>query len=292
VVTWDVGDFGSVQDCRRILPAYCSNIKSRLNNRCRLCFSRVGVAAYLSAVFVCLPSSPWPESRPSFASRNVFSTSLHSNSVSITRLEKALKAEVITMSSDSGCKSIPESIHESIADFSSDYKASTIGMNFTPHTTVKNEDHDSLEYGYDKPKTPSSSVPWPGSTFIIRCVSTGEVITLLKGEVVMARPGGPGSIHWVCEETKGWLGFRNPVSGKTLGHSHGEMLCCVQDHHRSCEYFCARMSPEGGYVLLMTDWKDSWTMWYLTVVEEGGTRKLTKTEKGSQDATVWEFIKV
>ncbi|KAF2105950.1 hypothetical protein BDV96DRAFT_675917 [Lophiotrema nucula] len=47
-------------------------------------------------------------------------------------------------------------------------------------------------------KIADSTVPWPGSTFIIRALSSGaeKVLTLLDGNVVLAPPGGRGSIHW------------------------------------------------------------------------------------------------
>ncbi|KFY29347.1 hypothetical protein V493_02396 [Pseudogymnoascus sp. VKM F-4281 (FW-2241)] len=66
-------------------------------------------------------------------------------------------------------------------------------------------------------ETSFSSIPWPGSTFIIRSVSSGRVITLLNGDVELSAPGGRGSIHWACVETNGWLGFQNLASGEFLG---------------------------------------------------------------------------
>lgn len=41
-----------------------------------------------------------------------------------------------------------------------------------------------------------SSVPWPGSTFILRCVSNGKVPTLLEGKIVLAPPG---TLQGICE---------------------------------------------------------------------------------------------
>ena len=98
----------------------------------------------------------------------------------------------------------------------------------------RNDDDDSSTYTI---KTPSESVaadyldgrdplggagtcpylgPWPDSTFIIRSVPSEHVITLQDGKVALTRADGRGSIYWVCVETKGWLGFRNTVSGKFL----------------------------------------------------------------------------
>jgi len=105
----------------------------------------------------------------------------------------------------------------------------------------------------------------------------------------MARPGGRGSIHWSCEETKGWLGFRSPISGKYLGHNKQGRFSCFAKGHYEWEYFSPRMSPDGGYVLLMTHWE---RLWYVEVVEQDGVRKPAKTDRGMQYATIWEFIKV
>ncbi len=135
----------------------------------------------------------------------------------------------------------------------------------------------------------SSSVPWPGSTFIIRCVSSGHVITLLDGQIVLTQPGGRGSIHWECVETKGWLGFRNPVSGRFLGHDAKGRLCCAVGRHQGWENFSARMRPEGGYVLLMTHFE---RLWHVGIVVDQGVEKLAKISDGGSDGIVWEFIKV
>lgn len=138
----------------------------------------------------------------------------------------------------------------------------------------------------------SSLVPWPGSTFTIRSVSSGRVLTLLDGQIELIQPpllGGRGSIHWACVETKGWLGFRNIVSGKFLGHDSKGRLCCSAEQHRGWEYFCVRMRPEGGCVLLMTHWDG---LWHVGIKKDQGVEKLAKIENGASNAIVWEFDKV
>src|ERR1700744_5628328 len=50
----------------------------------------------------------------------------------------------------------------------------------------------------DPSRTAASWVPWPGSTYILRCASSGRVVTLLDGPVVLAASGGRGCIHWDC----------------------------------------------------------------------------------------------
>jgi hypothetical protein len=158
----------------------------------------------------------------------------------------------------------------------------------TPPETVAADLLDDYD-PFGGPKLSSSSVPWPGSTFIIRSASSGHVITLLDGQIVLAPPGGRGSIHWACVETKGWLGFQNPVSGRFLGHDIKGRLCCSGERHQGWENFCVRMRPEGGYVLLMTHFE---RLWHVGINLEQGVEKLAKIGNGGSDGIVWEFVKV
>ncbi len=132
-------------------------------------------------------------------------------------------------------------------------------------------------------------VPWPGSNFIIRSVSSGQVITLLEGHIVLAEPGGRGSIDWACVETKGWLGFRNVVSGKFLGHDVEGRLCCSAERHHLWEAFCVRMRPQGGCVMLMTHYE---RLWHVGIKVEHGRERLAKIEDGGSGGIVWEFVQI
>ena len=135
----------------------------------------------------------------------------------------------------------------------------------------------------------SSSVPWPGSSFIIRNTSSGHVITLRDGQVMLAPPGGRGSIHWACVDNKGWLGFQSPVSGRFLGHNfHGNLLCSAAQQ-QGWENFCVRLRPEGGFLLLMTHWD---RLWYVGSYVENGMEKLRKVADKESDGIIWEFVKV
>lgn len=156
----------------------------------------------------------------------------------------------------------------------------------TPPESVATDvpDHHDLLGGA---KPISMLVPWPGSTYIIRSVASGHVVTLLDGRILLTQPGGRGSIHWVCEETKGWLGFRNTVSGKFLGHDKWGKLSCFADRHRGWEHFCNRPRPEGGCVLLMKHWD---SLWQIGIKEEQGEEELAKIENG--DGVGLEFCKV
>jgi hypothetical protein len=158
----------------------------------------------------------------------------------------------------------------------------------TPPETVTADLLDDLDpLSDDKPS--SSAVPWPGSTFIIRSASTGDVITLRDGQIVLDQSGGRGSTHWACLENKGWLAFQNPVSGTFLGHDLGGRLCCVAVRPQGWENFCVRLRPEGGYILLMTHYDK---LWQVGTKLEQGRRRLAKVENGKIDGITWEFVKV
>jgi hypothetical protein len=158
----------------------------------------------------------------------------------------------------------------------------------TPPETVSIDLDDHDPFGGAEPD--SFLVPWPGSTFIIRSVSSGQVMTLLDGQIVLAPLGGRGSIHWACVETKGWLGFRNLVTCEFLGHNgKNGGLCCKAKKHQDWEKFCVRMRPEGGCIMLMTHWEK---LWPVGIKVEQGVETLAKIEKGGSDGIAWEFIKV
>ena len=169
-----------------------------------------------------------------------------------------------------------------------DHDNSTVCTTTTPPETVSADLQDDDEpFGGAGPG--SFLVPWPGSTFIIRSVSCGHVITLLDGQIALTQPGSRGSIYWVCVETNGWLGFRNTVSGKFLGHDAKGRLCCSAERHQRWEYFCFRMRPEGGCILLMTHYERLWHVGFKT---EQGVEKLAKIGDEGSDGVVWEFARV
>ncbi|KAL8971580.1 MAG: hypothetical protein Q9197_003201 [Variospora fuerteventurae] len=152
-----------------------------------------------------------------------------------------------------------------------------------------------------------SLVPWPNSTFVIRCVSSGRVITLLEGQITFTTlpprgrhhgggGGGGGSVHWACVESNGWLGFLNIVSGRFLGHDSKGKLCCTAARQRGWEHFCVRKRPEGGYVLLMRHYDGVCCVGVKKEEEQGRVvEKLAKLEDAAAAAgsstggIVWEF---
>ncbi|KAL5344726.1 hypothetical protein ACLOAV_010418 [Pseudogymnoascus australis] len=163
----------------------------------------------------------------------------------------------------------------------SDRDNSTI---YTPTTTSDtftadlSEDHDQ-----------SSGVPSHDSTFIIRSVSSGHVITLLDGQVVLAPPGGRGSIHWACVETKGWFGFRNRISNKFLCHAWNGRLECSATQHDGWRHFSITPVPKGGYIMQMLDF---WTLRPIVINEENGLQKLGRTGIKLSDGIIWEFVRI
>jgi len=170
----------------------------------------------------------------------------------------------------------------------SDVDSSIVDSAVTPPETVVADLLDE-EDPLQATKPTSTSVPWPGSTFVIRSVSSWDVITLLDGQVVLAPLSSRGSAQWECVETKGWLGFRNPISGHFLGHDSRGRLCCSAERQQGWENFCVRARPTGGYVLLMTHFE---RLWHVGIKEEKGVEKLAKIGDGGSDGIVWEFVLV
>ena len=93
--------------------------------------------------------------------------------------------------------------------------------------------------------------PEPGTTYTIRSVSCGKVITLLEGKIELTEPNEFGCSHWACEDNDGWIGFRNRVSGGFLGNDTSGRVCCTSKVHGKTERLCTRMTPNEGCILLM-----------------------------------------
>ena len=171
-----------------------------------------------------------------------------------------------------------------------DTDGTSIDTAITPPETISpklTDDNDNLSRSASY--LSSYSVPKPGSTFIIRSVSSRNIITLLKGQVVLAPPGSFGSPHWECVETDGWLGFRNIASYGFLGRNDQFLLCCSVKWHRGHEKFHVRSRPEGGFFLLLTHWGK---LQPVGIKEEKGQKKLAMTENGNTSEIVWEFVEV
>ncbi|KAI0836035.1 hypothetical protein F5Y06DRAFT_275056 [Hypoxylon sp. FL0890] len=137
--------------------------------------------------------------------------------------------------------------------------------------------------------TPKETSPWPGNTYIIRHPVSGRQITLVRGELVLERhTGDQGGYHWICVEKDGWLGFCDPVHSTYMGMDHGGGPGYISKvkHHKSCEFFCTRRHPNGGYIIL-TQSKDLQKLRKMGTEPDG--HKLVQTDG---EGTAWEFVKV
>ncbi|KAF2022506.1 hypothetical protein EK21DRAFT_83210 [Setomelanomma holmii] len=155
---------------------------------------------------------------------------------------------------------------------------------YTPATTAEDATIDVVK-DHASPKW----VPSHGSTVIICSVSCKNVLTLLDGHVVLAPPGGRGSILWACVETEGWLGFRSCVTNKFLCHGWDARLKCSAEQKDSSRHFTITPVPKGGYIMQMLDW---WTLRSIVINAENGLQELGRTGDKLTDGVVWEFLEV
>jgi len=156
----------------------------------------------------------------------------------------------------------------------------------TPATSVydsQQDDHDTMS----TLESTISSFPEPDSTFIIKSTSSGLAIAVSEGKVVQAPPGGK-ECHWVCIQTDGWLGFRNPVSGKFLGRNDDWHMACVATAHERHEWFHVRSRQEGH--VLMQIHKEM--LRPVGFTGAGETKTLAMMENWASKEIHWEFIRV
>lgn len=146
-------------------------------------------------------------------------------------------------------------------------------------------------------RTPVEACPWKGDTFIIRDPESHCAMALRDGVLGLYPEDEYGNgmyrygrdSYWHCvENEKGWLGFRNAVSGTYIGHNNKRenwKLGATAVGHREWEWFCTRQHPDGGHVLLIKH-NDG-----LKTTAVGGHRK-RELVVGQGRGTSWEFIKV
>ncbi|KAI2477971.1 hypothetical protein Ptr902_10654 [Pyrenophora tritici-repentis] len=154
---------------------------------------------------------------------------------------------------------------------------------YTPTTTTENVPTGLVE-GHDV----RSRVPTHGSTYIIRAVSSENVMTLLDGQVILAPIGSRGCIYWTCVETEGWLGFRSCSSKKFICYDWHARLKCTAEQKDGHRQFTITPVPKGGYIMQMLDW---WRLRPIVLNPENGAQKLARTGDMLSDGIVWEFIK-
>lgn len=92
----------------------------------------------------------------------------------------------------------------------------------TPRTTAMDflEEKDHAEHS----TLPTHSMPLPGKIYIISSIESDRVLSLHSGKICLLPPDILGSsVHWICEESRGWLGFKNMATGEC--HVHPSRLC-------------------------------------------------------------------
>jgi hypothetical protein len=143
-----------------------------------------------------------------------------------------------------------------------------------------------LQNGY----TLQSSTPTDGSLFIIRDVSSGHVISLDNGNVVLTPLSNGGIYRWQCVEAEGFFRFLEPRSNKFLCHTMwNPQLECTAGHNDWYRNFSITLIPEKGFVMSMPHWSELRSIVRST---DNNLQKLEKTGKRLSDGIVWEFTRV
>ena len=133
--------------------------------------------------------------------------------------------------------------------------------------------------------------PEPGTTYIIRSVSCGRVITLLEGNIELTEPNDYGCSHWACVDKDGWIEFRNRVSGGFLTYDYFGKLCCASQVVEKTERFCTRMTPNEGCVLIML-YQDGLHHLGIQGADSMKTLFINGHRCGKVNKLGWEFIMV
>jgi len=133
---------------------------------------------------------------------------------------------------------------------------------------------------------PATDVPWPGNTYLIRDRGSKRFVTLKDGIVSLMVEGDRGGQLWECQDGgahEGWIGFRNSVSGRFLGHDNDWNLRVENDRLDWWEEFAVRQYPDGGYVLYL---RHGDGLWHIGL---NGDR-LAKVD-GDSPRLQWDFVK-
>ena len=135
----------------------------------------------------------------------------------------------------------------------------------------------------------SFEVPVPGHVNIIKDVTTKRVIALHEGKIILTEPDWRDSFYWACTEVKGWLGFKNTVSGRYLGHNLQGWIVCSANEQKGWEFFLPRVMPNRSYLLSMTHYDE---LRHLNSKIDKGTVRLTKLEDDETEQKQWQFLKM
>lgn len=153
----------------------------------------------------------------------------------------------------------------------------------TPRTESASYDFTRLNRG----------APLPGRIYKIISVSCGRQIMILNGQVMLASPEELGSPYWACEQHDTWLSFRNPATGKLLGHDSGNpgLIRCDAQNRLQWEQMLAipHTRTKGAFSILTEYWYGRRSIGLYEV--EGGTR-LCRIVEGHDPGVAWVFSEV
>lgn len=152
---------------------------------------------------------------------------------------------------------------------------------FTPPESVSFDLQDKLD-------SFSNTIPSAGSTFLILSAQERRVVSVVGGKIVLSEDYNDSASKWKCEESNGYLGFRNCASGLLLGRDKNWKLSCFATRHRNWEWFRAYAKPEG-YVLIMPMWDELYPVGYR---EEGRRRFLSTIKNWESEPILWKFSEV
>ncbi|KAI0467317.1 hypothetical protein F4859DRAFT_525962 [Xylaria cf. heliscus] len=138
--------------------------------------------------------------------------------------------------------------------------------------------------------SPVASVPEPGKTYKIVEIVSERAITLIGGRLVpVLDVGTRGGWQWDCEENPdGWIGFRNAVSGRYLGHDNKGGYIAQANKLDAWESFTLRPRTAGGYNLCV---KHGSKLKPMGISDDGSESKLVDAQS-YEEAARWEFYEV
>lgn len=136
-----------------------------------------------------------------------------------------------------------------------------------------------------------ASIPEPGHVYMIREANLDKALTVLNGELtLMSHTDTRGGWQWHCEQNaNGWMGFRDAVSGRYLGHDNRGGYVVQAKRLSDWESFVIRHRKGGGYNLCVKYGHKLKPMG--TAVGDGTGMKLVDAPSPAE-AAVWAFIEV
>ncbi|KAI1170115.1 hypothetical protein F4777DRAFT_138592 [Nemania sp. FL0916] len=137
---------------------------------------------------------------------------------------------------------------------------------------------------------PDTSIPEPNNTYLIREAGSNRCITFVAGKITLEGDAhARGGWQWHCEEhPDGWLGFRDAVSGRYLGHDNRGNYIVHGKKLDLWESFIIRPREKGGFNMYVR-WGHR--LRPTGIADVKGQPKLTYAAS-NDDAARWEFVRV